>query len=245
MKKYCISIFISAVVHLLVIYHSYGEKNNFKQAHSIVLKARLHPTAGLSSVPKSPAHPAFGGPDSWNATESIRIPSIQEGVQAMVRSNVDTVKEIVVPLALGPVDNPSDFSVQPPQINNPDDKPVGPFGGDASGNAFKTIPRENKNSMEDINKRRYAEKMLQVDQRIYILKSFIVIRNSELLAKERPTSCRIRFDSHAQFAKVECIPIAAVAQEIGYFVGETKFVSSAHDYPYCLRWGYENSELKC
>lgn len=244
MKKYSFPIAVSSLLHLLIIFNSYEGENNLKQMPSLVLTARIRTDIGVSSAPKRPVDSSMAQHDGGDTTESIAKHFLQ-APQAVDRSEADNGKALVVPPALGPIANASDFSVRPPQVNNPDDKPVGPFGGSVSRNAFQTIAKESKDLIAEMSQRRYTEQKLQVDQRIYILKSFVARRHSELLALERPTSCRVLFDMQAQFGKIECTPMEAAVQELSFFVGETKFVSSSNDYPYCLQWGHENSKLKC
>jgi hypothetical protein len=194
-------------------------RQEFKQAPSAVPFVKANDTLGDLNVKSVASEPP--------AIESRPSPAVRE------------------PEALGPIADPSKFTIGLPEANPNGDMGIGPIGSRSPNSSWgKLSPPIGSSAANPNAEREFKEQKMQTSQRKDMFMAKYLHRQTELRRSGQDVSCKIRIDEGYVFAQMVCKNASDQARETAHLQVPVTFVNQVNS-SQCWMLGNSQEDHHC
>lgn len=150
------------------------------------------------------------------------------------------------PEALGPIADPSKFTIALPEANPNGDMGIGPIGSRSPNSSWgKLSPPIGSSAANPHAERELKQQTMQEAQRKDMFMAKYLLRQTELRRSGQDVSCKIRIDEGYVFAHMICKNASDQSKETGFLQGPVTFINQANPASQCLMLGKVDEDFKC
>lgn len=248
------SAFISAGMHIgLVIFVAKAIDNieikKTEQAPSIFLKVTKEESSRTSSSVERGRQEFKQAPSALPAVKAndalgdLSVKSAASEPPAIESRPSPAVRE---PEALGPIADPSKFTIALPEANPNGDMGIGPIGSRSPNSSWgKLSPPIGSSAANPHAERELKQQKMQEAQRKDMFMAKYLLRQTELRRSGQDVSCKIRIDEGYVFAQMVCKNASDQSKETGFLQGPVTFTNQVNAASQCLMLGVADEDSKC
>ncbi len=245
--------FISAGMHIVLVIFVAKAIDNIEirkpgQAPSIFLKVTKEESIRTSSSVEKSRQEFKQAPSSFPAVKAndvlgdLNVKSVASEPPAIEGRPSPAVRE---PEALGPVADPSKFTIGLPEANPNGDMGIGPIGSRSPNSSWnKLSPPIGSSATNPHAERELKEQKMQAAQRKEIFMSKYAQRQNELRLSGQDVSCKIRIDEGFVFAQMVCKNASDQARETAHLQVPVTFVNQVNS-SQCWMLGNTQEDHHC